>query len=304
MSAVAHAVKYESLELQELVLPDFVITPQQEPVPDLRQAWSDRECRSLLEKVIARGMLADSPGLADRFLGRIEQLCLSNCTPDQIYESLARFWKSAQFASEFKRLNRQDEDLRIQRRINQIVAILPADFLIQSFCDIGCGDGRITSGLAEKWQLKYGQVFGADIFDRLHSDTQFQALPMRDQSSIPTKDSSLSVLTALMTLHHHPAPQDMIAEMSRVLKSGGIAIIRESDTNTPAEHLFQAVLDHLYYRVYNLLPGIPEPDSHRSASEWISMFETQGFVLLKLERPEPDSPINPVHFVFQKSRAD
>ena len=90
---------------------------------------------------------------------------------------------------------KRQEISRIESRLNELKSILdwkysnrfqissrlPVDQLIdlksiQSYLDLGCGNGLITTSLGQHLQLTPRQIFGADVFNSDNSQLTFVSI--------------------------------------------------------------------------------------------------------------------------------
>lgn len=113
-------------------------------------------------------------------------------------------------------------------------------------------------------------------------------------------DSSLDFILQFEALHHAQDPQIPPIEAFRILKPGGyfISIDRSWPNGTP-KNVREELLNHVYETDWLANKGFPcdKPFSRRdngeheyTDSEWISFFESAGFILEKLQpiSPMPD----------------
>ena len=82
---------------------------------------------------------------------------------------------------------------------------------------------------------------------------------------------------------------------------GGRLFVRECDSETPSRMLFNDLMDHLYYQVFNDLSVIPNPANHQPASRWLAAFAAAGFEVEVQLYPAPNNPFRPVHFLLSAS---
>ncbi len=91
--------------------------------------------------------------------------------------------------------------------------------------DVGCGDGR-KSGL---WLSEHARSYvGVDISAAAVAEAGRLGLDARqidEASALPFEDESFDVVVCVEVLEHLFAPQLAVAEMKRVLRPGGTAIV-------------------------------------------------------------------------------
>jgi len=104
-------------------------------------------------------------------------------------------------------------------------ALADADWTIG---DLGCGTGQVSAALAP-FVAHVVAVDGSAAMlqaarKRLHG---FDNVDLRrgDLEALPVDDARLDAATLMLVLHHVPEPEHALAEVARVLKPGGRAII-------------------------------------------------------------------------------
>jgi ubiquinone/menaquinone biosynthesis C-methylase UbiE len=265
----------------------------------LTDAWQDSDARHEISRIIQDGILKEQPELAESLLVTLARSHAKNCTDNQTLSLLRsaleqphdQKGKNASFTS--------DEAQRIERRVQQIAQFLPQSFNPESIIDIGCGDGRITEQLAMHWSLSKKNILGTDVWDR-HNSSEAYTYQTNNPGELPAEDNSMDFANLMMVLHHEADPALLLSEMYRVLKPGGIAFVREHDTETASDSRVFHAMDLLYYSLFNDLKGIPVPAMYNSAEHWQAEIENTGFKILKEERPEPNSPMKPIHLLLYK----
>lgn len=109
----------------------------------------------------------------------------------------------------------------------------------RTLVDLGCGDGIITLGLAR--QGRFGTTLGLDLVevDEAFLDAQAQAhgvdpvgpddhltFARSEPNRIPLADDSVDVITAWSVFEHVDTPVDLLREVFRVLRPGGVIVIQ------------------------------------------------------------------------------
>jgi len=169
--------------------------------------------------------------------------------------------------------------------------------------DIGCSQGLITESIGWELKLDESQVYGCDVRP-LQQKRKFQFQLVKDSEPLPYESNTFNVITALMSLHHIETIELTLKEVNRLLKPGGVFIIREHDLFTPELEIVLDVMHGLYTRVWS---NPPEQYSfcdnffaqYRSKNEWTQMIET----LAKLKQA-PNSPDHVNHYKNPKTTAE
>jgi len=173
----------------------------------------------------------------------------------------------------------------------QTLQLLGGRKIINGYLEIG-STGRYISSLKKRVKVK-GDIFImndiapanslADIFERGRISKLGKFLPLTYQpiSSAEIADESLDVVTCYIGLHHcpHELLEGFILSIKRVLRKGGLFIMREHDVKTPAMTTFVSVV----HTVFNLGLNVPwevesnEFKSFKSVEEWSSIITSYGF---------------------------
>jgi len=101
-----------------------------------------------------------------------------------------------------------------------------------SLLDVGCGPGTITAEFADR--LAPGEVVGVDAAaDVVAKAGEFAASNLSfstaDAYALPFADDSFDIVHAHQVLQHVARPVDVLREMRRVVKPGGIVAARDVD---------------------------------------------------------------------------
>jgi ArsR family transcriptional regulator len=141
--------------------------------------------------------------------------------------STTRFFDSV--ASDWNRLSREMlGDFALGPVIMKSLAASEAQK--GTIVDLGCGPGLMLGHLAGA----AGRVIGVDNSPRM-LDAAAKLLPegpevslrIGDLEHLPLRDGEADAAIMSLVLHHLPAPQQGIAEMGRVVRSGGRAVLAD-----------------------------------------------------------------------------
>jgi ubiquinone/menaquinone biosynthesis C-methylase UbiE len=142
--------------------------------------------------------------------------------------------------------------------------------------DLGCGIGRFTPGLAETFG---GPVYGVEPSERMRQqaiqDAAHPAVTYLDGSAeaIPLADDQVDLVLLFLTLHHWGDPLQGMREVARVLRPGGVVLLRTQ---------FGDRMPDLYW--YRYFPSAPRVDAgmYLGLDEVRSLAEQAGLV------PDPE----------------
>lgn len=102
--------------------------------------------------------------------------------------------------------------------------------------DLGCGLGAYHAGL----EGKFGELHGIDVsahsIELAKSRHPFVRYATFDGERLPYADGQFSLAFTVCVMHHVPPPQwaAFVAEMHRVIKPGGLALVFEHNPYNPA----------------------------------------------------------------------
>lgn len=169
--------------------------------------------------------------------------------------------------------------------ITQMIESIPNKIAINNYLDFGCGESSITSALG--YSIGAKKVVGMDInVPNKPVDFDFKLLDWKFPT-IPEPAHSYDLITSLMVLHHVNNPAATISEMGRVLKPGGLLIIREHDIDGEADPDGRTFLDmlHGFYEVVWATTGHQENPNHvetyyaryKNRETWTQLITDAGF---------------------------
>jgi SAM-dependent methyltransferase len=96
--------------------------------------------------------------------------------------------------------------------------------------DIGCGTGDLVVDLSRR--LRDARIIGIDLSPSMllyagrHATTDGRLrFIVGDAATLPFDDASVDLVVSTLSLHHWSEPADGFAEIARVLRPGGVALI-------------------------------------------------------------------------------
>jgi ubiquinone/menaquinone biosynthesis C-methylase UbiE len=154
------------------------------------------------------------------------------------------------------------------RRLKALSAGRPLRIL-----DIGCGTGLFASRVREA--LPNSIVYGIDLVAGMlqkgkprwtyHADTVFPV--QGDSERLPFDSESFDVVTCANSFHHYPRQERAVAEMKRVLRTGGHLMIIDGYRDAPWGWLIYDVC----------VAGIEGDVHHASARRFHNLLMDAGF---------------------------
>jgi SAM-dependent methyltransferase len=130
-------------------------------------------------------------------------------------------------------------------KAEKIVSILRdvwSDRLAESRClDLGCGIGVIANQLRLSARMVVAMDSEWDLISRTSSEL---ARLQGDGSRLPFNDATFDLMTCAQVYEHVADPVQLVAEIARVLKPGGICYFSGPNRLWPYEYHYQTWLVH------------------------------------------------------------
>jgi ubiquinone/menaquinone biosynthesis C-methylase UbiE len=154
-------------------------------------------------------------------------------------------------------------------------------FKVESYLDIGCFDGGITKSIGSYFKLNNTQIHGVDI--KKYNTYEF-SFNEYNGYELPYADDSFDIITCLMVLHHIPTDklEKLIDEIYRVLKNGGIVIIREHSPVYKLQEICLDIMHDFYDLVWNSdsnMKWISSNNNYKNSNGWIAEFLNASFIV-------------------------
>lgn len=162
---------------------------------------------------------------------------------------------------------------------------------VKKYVDIGCGNGVITEAIGRNvLKLEKSDIIGTDIsFWAGHNHASevsegITFIEMKDPSKLDIESNSIDLVTTFMALHHmsDEIQTNIINEIRRILKPGGLLLIREHDC--PNKLISSMInIEHALYEV--VLEKLSDAKTfqdtfvgqYRPIRSWTTMFSDMGF---------------------------
>ncbi|MCD2199493.1 class I SAM-dependent methyltransferase [Halobacterium sp. KA-4] len=106
---------------------------------------------------------------------------------------------------------------------------------VECVLDVGGGTGRAARALARDTTEVAGRdVTVVDASARMLAEARESGLPAvrGDAAALPYRDDSVDAITIVDALHHFPDRDGALAEAKRVLRPGGVLVVRDFNPET------------------------------------------------------------------------
>lgn len=185
----------------------------------------------------------------------------------------------------------QHDKSRVNERVRGLHSILEPNFKPSVYLDYGCGDGQITKHIAQSFGITTENAYGVDILETCSTDINY-ANPHEIPSGV------VDLVTAFVSMHHILDINTAISHIYRVLKPGGIFVIREHDFDGTA-------LMFAYLQLIHVIACVKKSDNldyikYYSAIELRNIICAKGFVFNGTNTYNGNNPQGLYYATFRK----
>jgi SAM-dependent methyltransferase len=162
--------------------------------------------------------------------------------------------------------------------------------------DVGTGRGQFVHDLRDELR-GYAEIIGLDISDEGQAEfmAAFSAIPeirfvVADAMAMPFADAWFDTVAIAGSLHHMAEPDRVLAEMWRVLRTGGALIVYEQIQDEQTE----AATTHILFHHWNEeILGVADRPTYRRV-ELLELVHSVGPAGLQIvEEPDTSDPFEP-----------
>jgi hypothetical protein len=178
-----------------------------------------------------------------------------------------------------------DAAARAKRRVTEILPFIEQLSSVKGgYADIGSADGSVATGVKDV--IRPTQTLIIDVKDEINDDFREGIVfaPATEETYASLTESSLKLVTFIVSLHHIPTIKSMLTHIFRALIPGGIVLIREHAFKSPeaqgiimAEHILYdyCVGDKAYEETLMINALYP-----RDTADLTDVFTTIGYELV------------------------
>jgi len=162
--------------------------------------------------------------------------------------------------------------------VRRTLELLGERTLIRGYVEIGSREGHISQ--LRRWtHVEAPILLIDDVRERGRLGKLGQFLPLSDYAPIvphDIPDSSVDVVTCYAGLHHAPPERrdGFVRSLWRILRPGGLLILREHDVTTPAMKAFVS----LAHTVFNAGNGVSWEEDREERRHFASVEETSLYL--------------------------
>lgn len=175
---------------------------------------------------------------------------------------------------------------RLDRKFARICELVRAELPCEAFLDAGCGDGRYLRALDEELPAR---IAGVDISERI-LETAHAAIPRAELrqgnlEALPFADGSFDLVLCTQVIEHVVDGAAAVAELARVLRSGGRLVISTDNERNVVTRVLNAPRTGVVraLRLRGSRGRIESPATPYTRASFRKLLEGAGLVVTRLE---------------------
>lgn len=228
-----------------------------------------------------------------------------------LYQRLHKLYN--RLISEDKNFVKETDEYLIKRGLNRaqnidnILKKIPNHIEINSYLDIGTGNGIIAESIGKLFNIESKKVNCIDVESGVIKKIGKCNFQIYDGKNLPFKKESIDLITMFMVMHHVEKPEELLKSIYNVLKPKGLLILREHDADS--EDL--KILIDVQHALYSILHVNQDYDTFRrtyygnyySEKELDKMLKKYNFKKLKIDHDIKfrKNPLNYYYSVWIKN---
>jgi ubiquinone/menaquinone biosynthesis C-methylase UbiE len=252
-----------------------------------------------------------TPPAARKFRAKFLKLLQRGLSDVDFVTALKNSFGSLHHLSEEQ--ERQRESRRAQRRIGDLESLMPIS-KASTVLDVGCADGALLRSIGDRFGVPPERLIGIDVRPTTARGFVFHEA---DAAKVPLADASVDVITVMMAVHHFEDLAAVLSELHRVLRPGGVVVIREHDLpqcdgvcDNGFSHTFSHAFVDFAHILYSCIMNHRETPkeylanyfvAYRGRDELKQLFADSGLVEDTATDIGPEDPFRPFYAVYKKA---
>lgn len=162
--------------------------------------------------------------------------------------------------------------------ISGIASTLPGHIHPWEYLNVGCQDGRMTRSIAQKIGTMARHTDRRDMRIGKYTLENYEEFALygirNNRLSLPFQSEEFRIITCFTHLHTHSKPQELLEEIFRILKPGGLLIVHEYDCR---DWVTAYIYDTVYYMLNECTLDEYSISTYRPRSKWTELITKVGF---------------------------
>jgi 2-polyprenyl-3-methyl-5-hydroxy-6-metoxy-1,4-benzoquinol methylase len=146
--------------------------------------------------------------------------------------------------------------------------------------DVGCGDGIFVWSVFERQKIDLGIDLDDSLWREAKERKNYKKVMKYDGKKIPINNESFDTVICNCVLEHVEDPENLVKEMARVTKSGGVFLATVVGKDFGDSFVGTKILGQIYKNWFN------RKSIHvscKNRKEWTNLFEKAGYKVIKMK---------------------